>query len=50
MKSLLSLLTVILFMAGTLVLGPVYLLLYFSQQFFYFIESLKRKNYKQIAH
>jgi hypothetical protein len=49
MKSFFALLAIILFMAGTIVLGPIYLLLFLSQQFFYMIDIVKTKNHK-VAH
>ncbi|MBL7719822.1 MAG: hypothetical protein JNL72_13360 [Flavipsychrobacter sp.] len=45
MKSFFALLAVILFMAGTLVLGPVYLLLYVTQQFLYVLEPTRADRY-----
>ena len=50
MKSVFALLTVILFMMGVIVLGPIYLLLYFSQQVLYLFEPVKHKHIKRVAH
>jgi len=50
MKSFFALLTVILFMMGTIVLGPIYLLLYFSQQVLYLFEPAKHKHVRRVAH
>lgn len=49
MKSLTALLTIILFMAGTIMLGPIYLLLFLSQQLFYMLGVDKPKKHN-VAH
>jgi hypothetical protein len=50
MKRFFALLTIILFMAGTIVLGPVYLLLYLSQQIMYTLETVTKRSHRRMAH
>ncbi len=49
MKSFFALLAIIIFMVGTIVLGPIYLLLFLSQQLFYILDQLRPKKHN-IAH